>query len=73
MCVEFPGVVVERDGDLVTVSTEGRQRRALALLYPDLAPGEWVLVAAGTVVGRLDADEAARLRAEVGQARGVTP
>ena len=70
MCVDFPGVVVERDGDLVTVSTEGRRRRALALLYPDLALGDWVLVAAGTVISRIDADDAARLRAEVGQARG---
>ena len=71
MCLEFPGCVVSRDGDVVTVQTAGRARRALALLFPDLAVGDWVMVAAGTVVSRLTSDEAERLTADVGAAKGV--
>jgi len=71
MCLEFPGCVVSRDGDVVTVQTAGRARRALALLIPDLAVGDWVMVAAGTVVSRLTSDEAERLTADVGAAKGV--
>ena len=70
MCLDFPGLVVERDGDTALVQMEGRRRRASTLLFPDLAVGEWVLVTTGTVVGRLEASEAAQLRADVGLARG---
>jgi hydrogenase assembly chaperone HypC/HupF len=70
MCLEFPGRVISRDGDAVTVDTAGRKRRALALLFPDLRAGDWVLVAAGTVISRLDADEAAQLTADVSAAKG---
>ena len=70
MCLEFPGCVVARDGDAVTVETAGRKRRALALLFPDLRRGDWVVVAAGTVVSRLSADEAARLTADISAAKG---
>lgn len=73
MCLEFPGVVVARDGETALVDTDGRQRRATALLFPDLKVGEWVLVTTGIVVGRLDPTEAAQLRADVGRARGVAP
>jgi hydrogenase assembly chaperone HypC/HupF len=72
MCLEFPGCVIARDGDAVTVETAGRKRRALALLFPDLRVGDWVLVAAGTVVSRLDANEAAQLTADVSAAKGET-
>jgi hydrogenase maturation factor len=54
------------------VETAGRKRRALALLFPDLRRGDWVLVAAGTVVSRLDAHEAAQLTADVSAAKGDT-
>lgn len=73
MCLEFPGRVVSRDGDAAVVDTEGRLRRASALLIPDIEVGDWVLVTAGTVVSRLDPAEAARLRADIGIARGANP
>lgn len=73
MCLDFPGVVVARDGETALVDTEGRQRRASVLLFPDLEVGEWVLVSTGLVIGRLNPAEAAQLRADVGQARGITP
>jgi hydrogenase assembly chaperone HypC/HupF len=63
MCLGFPGLVVAVDATGATVDTEGRRRRASTLLAPDLAVGEWVFVAAGTVVDRLDPEEVAFIRA----------
>jgi hydrogenase assembly chaperone HypC/HupF len=58
MCVGFPGRVVAVDELGATVEQEGRTRRASTFLVPDIAPGDWVYVAAGTVVERLDPAEA---------------
>lgn len=63
MCLEFPGRVIAIDPTGATIDTEGRQRRASTLLMPDLAIGDWVFVAAGTVIERLEPDEAAHIRA----------
>jgi len=63
MCVAFPGRVTDVDAVGATVDTEGRRRRASTLLLPDVAVGDWVLVAAGTIVDRLDPDEAVMIRA----------
>jgi hydrogenase assembly chaperone HypC/HupF len=65
MCVDFPGQIVERDGETVIVDTEGRRRRASTLLIPTVAVGDWVYVAAGTVIEVLDPDEAAQIRREL--------
>jgi hydrogenase expression/formation protein HypC len=62
MCIGFPGRVVEVDDLGATIDTEGRRRRASTLLHPDILPGDWVFVAAGTVVDRLDPEEAQRIR-----------
>jgi hydrogenase expression/formation protein HypC len=58
MCVAMPSRVLSVDAGTATVESEGRQRKASTLLIPDIAPGEWVMVAAGTIVQRLSADEA---------------
>lgn len=63
MCLGFPGLVVEIDAAGATVDTEGRRRRASILFMPDIAIGEWVYVAAGTIVERLDEREAREIRA----------
>jgi hydrogenase expression/formation protein HypC len=68
MCVGFPGRVVEVDAVGATVDTEGRRRRASTLFLPDIAVGEWVYVAAGTIVERLEAGEAREIRATLLQA-----
>jgi hydrogenase assembly chaperone HypC/HupF len=62
MCIGFPGVVVGIDGSGAVVETEGRRRRASTLYCPDVAVGDWVTVAAGTIVERLDPAEAAEIR-----------
>ena len=62
MCVGFPGQVTAIDDLGATVKTLGRERRASTLLMPDVLVGDWVYVAAGTIVERLDPVEAAAIR-----------
>ena len=73
MCLDFPGRVVERIGDVATVDCAGRRRRASTLLYPGLKVGDWVYVAAGTVVELLDDAAAKQITHEIAIARGVAP
>ena len=73
MCLDFPGRVIERNGDLVVVECEDRRRHASTLLYPDLALGDWVYVAFGTVIERLDEDTAQGINREIAIAKGVAP
>ena len=63
MCLAFPGRVTAVDPDGATVDTEGRLRRASTLLHPDVRAGEWVIVAAGTIVRRINDREAQSIRA----------
>jgi hydrogenase assembly chaperone HypC/HupF len=62
MCIGFPGIVVAVDADGAVVETEGRCRRASTLFLPDIAIGDWVTVVAGTVVERLEPDQAADIQ-----------
>jgi hydrogenase assembly chaperone HypC/HupF len=62
VCVTMPGRVVAVDADGATVETAGRVRRASTLLHPEVEVGEWVVVAAGTVIERLDDADAALIR-----------
>lgn len=48
----------------------GRERRASTLVVPEVEVGDWVIVAAGTILQRLDAEEARQLAAAVGKAYG---
>ena len=61
MCVGFPGQVMAVDPLGATVQTMDRTRRASTLLWPDIEVGDWVFVAAGTIVDRLDPTEAAEI------------
>jgi hydrogenase assembly chaperone HypC/HupF len=65
MCIAFPGLVVAVDSDGAIVETEGRRRRASTLFLADVAVGDWVTVAAGTVVDRLEPDEAADIQSRL--------
>jgi hydrogenase expression/formation protein HypC len=68
MCIAFPGRVVEVDEFGAVVETDGRRRRALTLFLPDIAVGDWVAVAAGTIVERLEPDQAAEIQAILNEA-----
>jgi hydrogenase assembly chaperone HypC/HupF len=61
MCIEDPGRVVSVDGEAAVVAIGGRRRVLAGLLVPDNAPGDWVTVLAGTIVERLEPDEAAEI------------
>ncbi len=63
MCIGFPGTVVSVDELGAAVDQDGRIRRASTLMIPDIAVGDQVLVAAGTIVERLDPAEAELIRA----------
>jgi hydrogenase assembly chaperone HypC/HupF len=73
MCLGFPGLVVDVDASGATIETDGRRRRANTLLAPDLAVGEWVFVAAGTVIDRLDPAEATFICDTLEMARSAGP
>jgi hydrogenase assembly chaperone HypC/HupF len=61
MCIAFPGRVVSVGPTDAVVDIDGRRRHASMLLEPGIAVDDWVLVAAGTVLRRLEPDEAADL------------
>ena len=62
MCLAMPGQVLAVDASGATIESDGRRRRASTLLYPDVAVGDWVIVAAGTVVRQLTPAEATEIR-----------
>lgn len=69
MCLDMPAQVVARDGDRAVVRVDGRLRAASTFLLPDVAVGEWVYVAAGTIIDRMTSDEAAAIEHEITKAR----
>jgi hydrogenase assembly chaperone HypC/HupF len=70
MCLTAPVRVLRVDGDLATVDAAGRQLRASALPVPEVRPGDWALMAAGSLVRVLDPDLAAELAAAFHTAKG---
>jgi len=70
MCIMSPGVVVAVDAEGATIDLDGRTRRASTVLLPDVVAGDQVLVAAGTLIRRLEPAEAADLIELLALARG---
>jgi len=69
MCIAYPGRVIAIDSAGALVETEGRRHRASLLLEPGVVVGDWVVVAAGTVIERMEPEEAARVRALLDEAQ----
>jgi hydrogenase expression/formation protein HypC len=65
MCVAVPGRVLEIADEMAVVEFDGRRQRASLLLVPDTSVGDWVIVAAGTVLEVLDPGEAAEILAMI--------
>lgn len=61
MCMAFPGRVLAIDDDAAIVEIDGRSRRASLRMRADIAVGDWVLIGAGSVLRRLEAEEAAEI------------
>jgi hydrogenase assembly chaperone HypC/HupF len=69
MCIASPARVLAVDATGATVEIDGRIRRASVVLLPEVVAGDEVLVAAGTVIRRLEPAEAADLTALLALAR----
>ena len=54
MCLTMPARVITVDGPWADVDVDGTRRRASTLPVPDVRPGDWGLVAAGTIIRLLD-------------------
>lgn len=68
MCIALPGLVVDAEG--ATVDLDKRTRRASTVFLPDVVAGDQVLVAAGSLIRRLEPAEASDLIALLALARG---
>ena len=68
MCLTAPAHVLAVDAEGATVLLAGKERRASTLVVPDVTVGDWVIVAAGTILERIDQPEAAYLAAAVREA-----
>jgi hydrogenase assembly chaperone HypC/HupF len=68
MCLTAPARVLAVDAEGATVLLDGRERRASTLVVPEVTVGDWVIVAAGTILERIDQPEAAYLAAAVKEA-----
>jgi hydrogenase maturation factor len=66
VCLSTLAQVVAIDPGTAVVDVEGGRRRAATTLYPDIAPVEWVLIGAGTILARLTPDEARQMGADLG-------
>jgi hydrogenase assembly chaperone HypC/HupF len=66
MCVTMPARVIAVDGAWADIEVDGARRRASTLPVPEVQPGDWALVAAGTIVRLLD-PELAREIADAAQ------
>ena len=72
MCIGFPGTVISVDSTGATVEQDGRLRRASTLIVSDIRAGDQVIVAAGTIVERLEPAEAAQIRRTLLEAMAPT-
>jgi len=62
MCLSYPALVLSVDRDGAVVRGAERDFRALTTALPEVVPGDYVLVAGGVVLERLDPDKAREIR-----------
>jgi len=72
MCMAFPARIVALDSTDAIIDLGGHRRRASLLLRPEVDVDDWVLVAAGTVLRRIDASEARDLTRALAAAMAAT-
>ena len=61
MCQSAVGEVLSVEDGVAVVDLAGVRRNAIALMVPDLVPGELVLVGLGAVLGRVAPEDRAAL------------
>ena len=62
MCIAYPGRIIEITDGMAVVEFGDRRQRASLLLTPDATVGDWVVIAAGTVIEVLDPAAALEVR-----------
>ena len=63
MCLTTPVRVIDVHDGSATVEVAGRRRRASTAAVPEVAPGDWAILAAGVLVRVLDAETAREVAA----------
>ncbi len=63
MCLAIPGTISQIEEETATIDYGGTTRKASVRLVPEVAVGDCVLVHAGFVIQKLDAEEGAELEA----------
>ena len=58
MCLGVPGKVIKVEDDIAVVDFNGVVREVDASLTPEVKPGDWVIVHAGTIISIIDENEA---------------
>ena len=71
MCLTVPGEIVAIEGAEAVVRVDGRLRRASTLAAPEVRVGDRVIVAAGSVIARLEPAEAEEIGRLVRVAHGA--
>jgi hydrogenase assembly chaperone HypC/HupF len=68
MCLVAPAHVTAVSGDEAMLEVDGRRRVASILLEPDVLVGDWVIVAGGVVLRRIDQSAATEIQAALRRA-----
>lgn len=72
MCVTWPGRIEAVTDGMAVVRIQGQSRRASLAVVPDATIGDWVIVAAGTVLEIVEPEEAVEILAILDQATRAT-
>ena len=70
MCLTMPARVIAVDGAWAEIEANGIRRRASTLPVPEVKPGDWAIVAAGTIVRLLEPELAQEIADAAQVARG---
>jgi hydrogenase assembly chaperone HypC/HupF len=65
MCLTMPARVIVVNGPWAEIEIGGLRRTASTLPVPDVRPGDWALVAAGSLIRLLDPEIAKQIAAAV--------
>ena len=69
MCLTKPARIIAVRGHWAEIEVDGLRRRASTLPVPDARPGDWALVAAGSVIRLLEPELAREIAAAADAAR----
>lgn len=71
MCLMAPAQVLAVEPDFAIVEADGRRRRASTALVGEIQAGDWVVIAGGAIVRRVEADQAEMMARAFRTATGI--